>query len=52
MKNLWEFYLKYWLPLGELLTEMEREGMLLDRIHTKNIDESATNDKIPFIKRV
>jgi DNA polymerase-1 len=27
MTNLWDFYLKYWLPFGELLTDMERRGV-------------------------
>lgn len=29
--NMWEMYLRYWQPFGELLTDMEREGMLVDR---------------------
>lgn len=45
MKNLMDFYLKYWLPLGEILTEMEREGMLVDQNHMKNIELAANNDK-------
>jgi hypothetical protein len=49
MKNLWEFYLKYWLPLGELLTEMEREGMRVDQHHMKNIEQAANNDKFRYI---
>lgn len=49
MKNLFDFYLKYWLPLGELLTEMEREGMLVDQDHMKNIELAANNDKFRFI---
>ena len=49
MKNLWEFYLKYWLPLGELLTSLEREGMLVDQVHMKNIELEANNDKFKYI---
>jgi DNA polymerase-1 len=49
MKNLMDFYLKYWLPLGELLTEMEREGMLVDQDHMKNIELSANNDKFRLV---
>ena len=26
-KDLWEFYQKYWLPFGEVLTKIEREGI-------------------------
>ena len=29
--TLWDFYQQYWLPFGELLTDMEREGFLVDR---------------------
>ena len=29
--TMWEMYLRYWQPFGELLTDMEREGMLVDR---------------------
>ena len=29
--SMWEMYLRYWQPFGELLTDMEREGMLVDR---------------------
>lgn len=49
MKNLFDYYLKYWLPFGELLTEMEREGMLVDQQHMKNIELAANNDKFRFI---
>jgi DNA polymerase-1 len=49
MSNLWEFYLKYWLPLGECLTDMEREGMLMDMDHLKAIEEQAKNDKFVFL---
>lgn len=49
MKNLWEFYMKYWLPLGEILTEMEREGMVVDQVHMKNIELAAHNDKFRYL---
>lgn len=29
--NMWEMYIRYWQPFGELLTDMEREGMLVNR---------------------
>ena len=29
--SMWEMYLRYWQPFGELLTDMEREGMLVNR---------------------
>ena len=30
MNNLYQLYCKYWLPFGEILTEMEREGFKID----------------------
>mmetsp|Transcript_6476 Transcript_6476/g.11323 ORF Transcript_6476/g.11323 Transcript_6476/m.11323 type:complete len:662 (+) Transcript_6476:223-2208(+) len=45
MESLWEFYLKYWLPLGEVLTDMERIGMQLDLEHLRSILIRAGNDK-------
>ena len=50
MTNLWEFYLKYWLPLGECLTDMERIGMKLDLSHLKKIEEQAKNDKFSHVQ--
>jgi len=50
MSSLWEFYLKYWLPLGECLTEMERIGMKLDLNHLKKIEEQAKNDKFSHLQ--
>lgn len=29
--SMWHMYQRYWQPFGELLTDMEREGMLVDR---------------------
>lgn len=34
---MWDIYTKYWLPFGELLTDMEREGFKIDLEHMKNI---------------
>lgn len=28
---MWNLYCDYWRPFGELLTNMEREGMMVDR---------------------
>ena len=50
MTNLWEFYLKYWLPLGECLTDMERVGMKLDLPHLKRAEEQAKNDKFSHLQ--
>ena len=29
--TMMDFYRKFWLPFGELLTDMEKEGMLVNR---------------------
>ncbi len=29
--TLWDLYQDYWKPFGELLTDMEKEGMMVDR---------------------
>ncbi len=29
--TMWDLYCDYWRPFGELLTEMERKGMMVDR---------------------
>jgi len=48
MTNLHEFYMKYWLPLGETLTDMERRGMKLDLAYLEKIQAQAVNDKNKF----
>lgn len=37
MQNLLGLYGKYWLPFGELLTDMERNGIKIDINHLKQI---------------
>jgi len=29
--TMWDLYQQYWKPFGELLTDMEKEGMMVDR---------------------
>ncbi len=29
--NMWHMYERYWQPFGKLLTDMEKEGMLVNR---------------------
>ena len=29
--NMWHMYERYWRPFGKLLTDMEKEGMLVNR---------------------
>lgn len=42
--NNYELYLNYWRPFGELMTDMEREGIKIDVAYLKNIQESAERD--------
>ncbi|KAJ3705683.1 hypothetical protein LUZ61_009388 [Rhynchospora tenuis] len=39
--NMFEFYQKLWRPFGELLVQMEREGMYVNRSHLKEIEKIA-----------
>lgn len=48
MRDLLEFYTKYWLPFGEVLTDMEREGIKLDTDYLKEIEMLATRDKMNY----
>jgi len=45
MKNMYDLYYKYWLPFGELLTDMERVGIKIDLAHLKNKQKEAENDR-------
>ncbi len=45
MRNLYDLYCKYWLPFGELLTEMERRGIKIDIPHLQNKQKEAENDR-------
>ena len=38
-------YTKYWLPFGELLTDMERKGFAMDVNHLKIIEKQALKDR-------
>ena len=31
LSTLWDVYTHFWLPFGELLTDMESAGMAVDR---------------------
>lgn len=48
MRDLLEFYSKYWLPFGEVLTDMEREGIKIDTDYLKEIEMIATRDKMNY----
>ncbi|KAJ7960733.1 DNA polymerase I [Quillaja saponaria] len=39
--NMFNFYERYWCPFGELLIQMESEGMLVDRAYLADIEKVA-----------
>ncbi|CDP05771.1 unnamed protein product [Coffea canephora] len=39
--SMFDFYKQYWRPFGELLVEMETEGMLVDRAYLAEIEKVA-----------
>ena len=45
MENLLGLYSKYWLPFGELLTDMERQGIRVNVDYLKQIQLTAEKDK-------
>eukprot|EP00826_Nyctotherus_ovalis_P041971 TRINITY_DN4279_c0_g1_i5.p1 TRINITY_DN4279_c0_g1~~TRINITY_DN4279_c0_g1_i5.p1 ORF type:complete len:234 (-),score=77.68 TRINITY_DN4279_c0_g1_i5:1532-2233(-) len=47
MRNMYDLYCKYWMPFGELLTDMEREGIMIDvqRLKQKQVEAEADRDK-------
>lgn len=48
MENLLGLYSKYWLPFGELLTDIERRGISVNVDYLKQIQLTAEKDKINF----
>ncbi len=40
--TMWDFYLQYWRPFGELLVDMERNGMLVDKAQLQVAESLAT----------
>lgn len=42
--TMWDLYQDYWKPFGELLTDMEKEGMMVDRcVHLGCLLKSRTS---------
>lgn len=39
--SMFDFYVKYWRPFGELLVKMETNGMLVDRVYLAEIEKVA-----------
>lgn len=44
MKNLFDLYTKYWLPFGEVLTDLERSGIKVDLEHLRKAEIQALSD--------
>ena len=40
--TMWEFYVQNWLPFGEILVDMERNGMLVDKEKLRVAEKLAT----------
>jgi len=40
-QTIWDYYQNYWLPFGEVLTHMEREGIKIDVGHLAKMEELA-----------
>lgn len=50
-KSMFDFYEKYWQPFGELLVQMETEGMLVDREHLAEIEKQAKAEQVVAANR-
>ena len=48
MGDNFTLYLKYWLPFGELLTDLERDGIKIDVEYLKEIQLKAEKDKLEY----
>lgn len=44
MNTTWDLYQKYWLPFGELLTDIERRGIRVNRAHLEAAQAKAADD--------
>jgi DNA polymerase-1 len=45
-KSQWDFYWQHWRPFGELLTDIEREGIMVDLEHLRHAEEKAKRDAV------
>lgn len=56
MNNLLDFYYKYWLDFGEMLTDLERNGIKIDIEYLKEIQKKAEDHlmccKLQFLEWV
>ncbi|PRQ31693.1 putative DNA-directed DNA polymerase [Rosa chinensis] len=49
--TMFDFYKKYWRPFGELLVQMETEGMLVDRGYLAEIEKLAKSEQEVAVNR-
>ncbi|XP_060186946.1 DNA polymerase I B, chloroplastic/mitochondrial-like [Lycium barbarum] len=49
--SMYEFYEKYWRPFGELLVQMETEGVLVDRAYLAEIEKVAKAQQLVAVNR-
>ncbi|KAK4279274.1 hypothetical protein QN277_016993 [Acacia crassicarpa] len=50
-KTMYDFYEEYWRPFGELLVQMESEGMLVDRAYLAKIEKVAKAEQEVAVNR-
>lgn len=49
--SMYEFYEKYWRPFGEVLVQMETEGVLVDRAYLAEIEKVAKAEQLVAVNR-
>ena len=42
---MYDYFVQYWVPFGELLTDMERIGFHVECAHLKAMEERAVKDR-------
>jgi DNA polymerase-1 len=50
-RSQWDFYWDLWRPFGELLTDVEREGIFVDREHLRAMETKAVGDELEHQQR-
>ena len=45
VRTLWDFYVEVWRPFGDLLTDMEEDGILVDTDHLRQAEIEAREDR-------
>ena len=59
LDNIFNLYCRYWLPFGEILTDIEREGIRVNLAHLKKAEKQAfadmeelKGDFIRFVRKI